>query len=176
MKIKKTKIEGVFILELEPRGDSRGYFTRVFAKEELALMGIKYNIVHINRSKTSEKGTIRGFHFQKSPMGEDKIVQCLDGAIFDVALDIRKNSKTYGKWVGVELSKENMKMLLVPKGCAHAFQTLKKDTIVEYFVTQYYAPKNESGIRWNDPAFNVKWPIKRAKLSDKDANWPLQKK
>ena len=125
---------------------------------------------------TVEKGTIRGLHYQSSPRREDKIVQCLAGAIFDVALDLRRNSPTFGKWVGEVLSAENKKMLLIPKGCAHAFQTLERDTLVEYFVTEYYSPDKEKGIRWNDPTFKIKWPITRAKLSDKDASWPLYSK
>jgi dTDP-4-dehydrorhamnose 3,5-epimerase len=173
MIIKKTKIEGVFVIDLEPRGDERGYFARVFAKEELAKHGIKYSIVHMNRSLTGDKGTIRGLHYQKYPKQEDKIVQCLQGSIFDVAVDLRKNSKTYGQWVGEILSAENKRMLLVPKGFAHGFQTLEKNCLVEYFVTQYYSPAYERGLRWNDPRFRIEWPIKKAILSEKDANWPL---
>lgn len=177
MKVTKTKLENVYIIDPEPRGDSRGYFARVFGKDELKKFNISYgNIVQINRSLTVEKGTIRGLHFQKPPKQEDKIVQCLKGSIFDVALDIRKNSKTYGQWVGCELSEENKRMLLVPKGFAHAFQTLSKNTVVEYFVSQYYSPDKEDGIRWNDPMFNIKWPIKKAIVSDKDAAWKLIKK
>lgn len=172
MKIKKTKIEGVYIIDLEPRGDARGYFTRVFCKDELKKAGISYNIVQINRSKTEKKGTIRGLHFQKSPKQEDKIVQCLVGSVFDVALDLRKNSPTFGKWVGEELSADNKKMLLIPKGVAHGFQTLEKNCTVEYFVSQFYSPQKESGVRWNDPMFKIKWPIKKAITSEKDGNWP----
>ena len=175
MKFKKTKIEGVYIVELEPRVDARGYFTRVFGKDELGKE-IKFNIVQMNRTMTRQKGTIRGFHYQTSPRQEDKIVQCLRGKIFDVALDIRINSKTYGKWVGVELSEKNMKMLLIPKGCAHAFESLTENTVVEYFVTGFYSPRNERGVRWNDPLFKVDWPIKKAKVSDKDDAWPLREK
>ena len=176
MIVKKTKIEGVFVIDLEPRGDQRGYFARVFAKEELAKHNISYNIVHVNRSLTAKKGTIRGLHFQKSPKQEDKIVQCLQGSVFDVAIDLRKKSKTYGQWVGEVLSAENKRMLLVPKGFAHGFQTLEKNCLVEYFVSQYYFPEYESGLRWDDPYFSINWPIKKAKVSDKDAHWPLFKK
>lgn len=171
MKITKTKIEGVYLLELEPREDGRGYFARVFGKDELIKQGIKYNIVQINRSLTAERGTIRGLHYQRFPKQEDKIIQCLQGSIFDVALDLRKNSKTYGEWIGQELSDKNKKMLLVPKGCAHGFQTLEKDSLVEYFVSQYYSPSFERGIRWNDSQFEINWPIKKAKVSNKDASW-----
>jgi dTDP-4-dehydrorhamnose 3,5-epimerase len=176
MIIRKTKIEGVYLINLEPRKDGRGYFTRVFAKEELEKNGIKYDIVHINRSLTEKKGTIRGFHFQKSPKEENKIVQCLQGSIFDVALDLRKSSKTYGKWFGAVLDAKNKAMLMIPKGCAHAFQTLEKNTVVEYFVSQYYSPVHERGIRWDDPAFKVKWPVKKIIVSEKDGLWVHVKK
>jgi len=173
MKYTETKIKGVYVITAEPREDERGYFSRVFAKEELKKLGVSYSIVHINRSLTKEKGTIRGLHFQKKSRAEDKIIQCLEGKIFDVAVDLRKNSKTYGLWIGKVLDSKSKKMLLVPKGCAHGFQTLEKNSIVEYFVTEYYSPSHELGIRYNDPYFSIKWPIKKAILSEKDQNWPL---
>jgi dTDP-4-dehydrorhamnose 3,5-epimerase len=176
MIIKKTKIEGVYLIDPEPRGDNRGYFARVFAKEELAKYGISYNIAHINRSLTAQKGTIRGLHMQTSPKQEDKLVQCLQGSIFDVAVDLRKKSKTYGKWVGEILSADNKRMLLVPKGFAHGFQTLEKNCLVEYFVTQKYSPEHEKGFRWNDPTLHIEWPIKKAILSEKDGSWPMREK
>ncbi|MCX6782628.1 MAG: dTDP-4-dehydrorhamnose 3,5-epimerase [Candidatus Levybacteria bacterium] len=172
MKFTETKIKGVYIIEPEPREDSRGYFARVFAKEELAKIGIDYSIVHINRSLSTEKGVIRGLHYQKEPHAEDKIVQCLGGKIFDVAVDIRKDSETYGQWVGEILDPSNKKMLLVPKGCAHGFQTLEENSVVEYFVTEYYKPESERGIKYNDAAFNIAWPITDAIVSEKDGNWP----
>ncbi len=172
MIFKKTKIEGVFIIEPELKKDSRGYFARIFAKEELKKSGVSFSLVHINRSLSKDKGVIRGLHFQRKPKEEDKIIQCLEGKIFDVAVDIRKNSKTYGQWVGEVIDAKNKKMILIPKGCAHGFQTLEKNSLVEYFVTQYYSPTHERGIRYNDPAFGIKWPIKNAILSEKDRNWP----
>ena len=172
MKITQTKIEGVFIIELEQREDSRGYFARVFAKEKLKKTGVDFSIVHINRSLSKEKGVIRGIHYQKEPKEEDKIIQCLAGKIFDVALDIRPGSKTFGQWVSEILTPDNKKMLLLPKGCAHGFQTLEENSVVEYFVTEYYAPEFENGIRYNDPRFGIEWPIKDAVLSEKDTNWP----
>lgn len=175
MIIEETKIEGVYVITQEPRVDERGYFARIFAKEELRKQNINFNIVHANRSLTIQKGMIRGMHYQKYPKQEDKLVQCVRGSIFDVALDLRKGSKTYGKWVGEVLSEENKKMLLVPKGFAHGFQALEKNCLVEYFVTQYYAANYERGIRWNDPAFAIDWPVKKAILSEKDAKWPLFK-
>lgn len=172
MKIIKTKIKGVFIIETEPRVDERGYFARVFAKEVLNANGISYNIVHINRSLTKTRGTIRGTHYQIKPRQEDKIIQCIQGKILDVAVDLRPKSKTFGKWVSVELSGENKKMFLIPKGCGHAFQTLTPNCLIEYFVSEYYSPEHERGILWNDPFFKIDWPIKRPVLSDKDKNWP----
>lgn len=176
MKFTKTKIKGVYIITPEPREDPRGYFTRVFAKEELKKLGIVFNIVHINRSLSVDKGLIRGLHYQKYPKSEDKIIQCLQGKIFDVVIDLRRNSKTFGQWMGEILDPVNKKMLLVPKGCAHGFQALEGNSIVEYFVTQYYTPSYEQGIRYNDPFFNIEWPIKKAIVSDKDGSWPDFKK
>lgn len=176
MKITKTKIEGVFIIEPEPREDGRGYFARIFAKEELKKVGVDFSIVHINRSLSKEKGVIRGVHYQSKPKEEDKIIQCLEGKIFDVVVDIRKDSKTYGQWFSQILDSQNKKMLLIPKGCAHGFQTLEKNTNVEYFVTEYYAPDFESGIRYDDPSFSIGWPIKKTIVSEKDASWPDFKK
>lgn len=172
MKIHRTKISDVYILEVEPRVDDRGYFTRVFAKEILKASKIPYDIVHINRSLTKRKGTIRGIHYQVKPREEDKIIQCIQGKIFDVAVDLRPRSKTFGKWVGVELSGENKKMLLVPKGCGHAFETLTPNCLIEYFVSEYYSPEHERGAPWNDPFFKIDWPIKRATLSEKDKKCP----
>lgn len=171
MKITQTKIKGVYIIELEPREDKRGYFARVFAKEELRKKGISFSIVHINRSLSKEKGVIRGLHYQRPPHAEDKIIQCLRGKIFDVVVDIRRNSKTYGQWAGHVLDPKSKKMLLVPKGCAHGFQTLEEDSLVEYFVTEYYSPKYEEGIRYTDPNFGIDWPIKTAIVSEKDRSW-----
>lgn len=176
MKFKKTKIEGVYVIEPQPREDDRGYFARVFAKEELKKAGIDFSIVHINRSLSKDVGIIRGMHYQKKPKEEDKIIQCLQGEIFDVSLDLRTDSKTYGQWFGETLNRENKTMMLIPKGCAHGFQTLKENTIVEYFVTEFYVSSFEEGVRYNDPKFNIKWPIKEAILSEKDANWPDYRK
>jgi len=175
MKFKETKIEGLYIIEPELKIDERGYFARIFCKNEFKKIGFDFNIVQINRSLTKKRGTIRGLHFQKPPKSEDKIVVCLKGKIFDVALDLRKNSLTFGKWVGVELSEGNKKIFLIPKGFAHGFQTLTDDCEILYFMSEFYSPKYEGGIRWDDPFFNIKWPIKNPILSEKDKNWPLFK-
>ena len=173
MRLLPTRLPGLYRAQLDPRGDARGYFARVFDLETIRQVDPTFGIVQINRSLTAARGTIRGLHFQRPPRAEDKLVQCLQGAIFDVAVDMRPESLTYLQWVGQELSAENKEMLLVPKGFAHAFQTLTEDCIVEYFVTEYYSPEYEGGLRWNDPAIAIRWPIERPATSEKDAAWPL---
>lgn len=172
---KTTKIDGVQTIELEPKKDDRGYFTRIFSQEE-ALKKINFNLVQINQSLTLKKGTIRGLHFQKPPYGEAKIVQVIRGAIYDVALDIREGSKTYGRWIAEELSERNQKILYIPNGIAQGFQTLTGNCLVQYFMSEFYYPRYSTGIRWNDPMFEIRWPLVKPKLSEKDANWPLFKK
>ncbi len=169
-----TKLKGVYVVEWEPKGDERGFFGRNFAKEEFAAQGIEYNIVHINRSFNRDKGTTRGFHIQLPPKAEDKLMQCIRGRIYDVVLDLRKNSPTYGEWVSVELTEDNRKMILVPKGCANGIQTMEDNSALQYFVTEVYSAEHERGVRFNDPAFKVKWPSATPSvISEKDANWPL---
>ncbi len=174
MKFTQTKINGVWIIELEPRMDERGYFTRNFAKEEFAKQGIDYNIVHINRSLSKVKGTTRGLHYQVPPKAEDKMLQCLRGRIFWAVADIRKGSPTYGQWLTVELSPDKFNMVICPKGCVNGIQVLENDSELQYFVTEAYSPEHERGLRWNDPFFAIEWPFKTPTIiSDKDANWPL---
>jgi dTDP-4-dehydrorhamnose 3,5-epimerase len=173
MIFKKTKIEGLYIIESELGVDQRGYFSRVFCKKELAEIGLKFEIVQINRSLNKKKGTIRGMHFQRPPKAEDKIVQCVRGAIYDVAIDLRKDSKTYGQWVAEELTEDNGKMFFIPKGFAHGFQSLKNNSEILYFLSEFYSPEHESGVRWNDPFFNIKWPAKNPFILERDKNWPL---
>jgi len=168
-----TKIAGVYGVTLEPRRDTRGYFARVFDMTRMREVDPKFQIVQINRSLTQAPGTVRGLHYQRAPKAEDKLVQCLQGKIFDVAVDLRRDSPTYRQWVGRELSAENKELFLVPKGCAHGFQTLTDDCLVEYFVSEYYAPETEGGVRWNDPAIGVDWPLADPFTSEKDAAWPL---
>lgn len=175
MKFKETKIKGLYIIEPELNIDKRGYFTRIFCRNKFKKNGINFKIVQVNRSLTKKKGTIRGLHFQKKPRAEDKIICCIKGAIYDVAVDLRKKSPTYSQWVAVELSEDNKKMFLIPKGFAHGFQTLTDNCEVLYFMSEYYSPKYGSGIRWNDSLFNIKWPTKNPILSEKDKNWPLMK-
>lgn len=171
MKFRATKIQGVYIIEPEPRVDKRGYFIRAFCGEEMEKFGINFNIVQVNRSFTKKKGTIRGLHYQASPHWEDKIIQCIQGDIYNVVLDLRRNSHTFGKWISEKLSERNKKIILVPKGCANGIQTLTNNCEIEYFMSEYYSPQSGTGIRWDDPFFKIKWPLKRIFLSEKDKNW-----
>ena len=169
----KTKIKGLYITELELKKDERGSFARIFGQDELAREGLNFKIVQANRSLTLTKGTIRGMHFQKEPNAEDKIVQCLRGRVYDVVIDLRKNSPTYGQWLAEELSEDNSKMFYIPKGFAHGFQTLTDNCEMQYFMSEFYSSEHASGIRWDDPIFNITWPVAVTDLSDKDKKWPL---
>ena len=176
MKFQKTKIQGLYIIEPELKIDERGDFRRIFCQKELAKIGIKFKLVQVNQSFNKKIGTLRGLHFQKEPKAEDKIVQCLKGAIYDVAIDLRKDSPTYGQWVAEELTEENKKLFLMPKGFAHGFHSLWDNSEILYFLSEFYSPEYESGVRWNDPFFNIKWPLKPTVISKKDENWPLVNK
>ncbi|MBI4114833.1 MAG: dTDP-4-dehydrorhamnose 3,5-epimerase [Candidatus Niyogibacteria bacterium] len=169
----QLKIKGAYSIILEPYLDERGFFAKNFCKDEFARAGIPFEIVQANVSLTKKKGTIRGMHFQTAPKAEDKIVVCLRGKIYDIALDLRKDSSTYGQWHSEELSEENKKMMLIPKGCAHGFQALTDDCLVQYFMSEFYSPDYASGVRWNDPAFHIEWPMPPTLLSEKDKNWPV---
>jgi dTDP-4-dehydrorhamnose 3,5-epimerase len=172
MKFTKTKIEGLYLIGPEPKNDERGYFARIFCQEELKKNGLTFNVRQANRSFSEKKGTLRGMHFQKAPRAEDKIVQCLRGKIFDVAVDMRKDSKTFGQWVAEELTQDNQKMFLIPKGLAHGFQALTDQCEVLYLMSEFYSPEHASGIRWNDPFLNIIWPMENPIVSEKDKNWP----
>lgn len=176
MKIIETKIKGLYIIEPELKTDERGYFTRIFCQEELAKARLDFKIVQANRSLTFKKGTIRGMHFQKEPRAEDKIVQCLRGRVYDVAIDLRKNSLTYSQWVAEELSEDNKRMFYIPKGFAHGFQTLTNNCEIQYFVSEFYSSERESGVRWDDQFYKIKWPLEVSNISDKDKKWPLTNK
>lgn len=168
-----TKFKEVFEIEPELVPDARGYFYRNFAAEELRKTGIDSPVVHINRGYNKAKGTIRGFHYQTAPKAEDKILQAFSGAFYDIVIDLRRDSATFKQWQGFELSAERRNMLIVPKGYAHGIQTLTDDCEVQYFITEYYSPEHERGIRYNDPQFNFVWPLgEPTVLSHKDASWP----
>lgn len=155
-------------------GDNRGFFAETYHRAKLADLGIEIDFVQDNHSLSAKAGTVRGLHFQAPPHAQAKLVRCGRGAIFDVAVDIRRGSPTYGQWVGTELSAENGHQLLVPAGFAHGFVTLQPDSEIIYKCSDYYAPDTEGAIRWDDPAIGIVWPLKgEAVLNERDAEAPL---
>ena len=176
MKILNTKIDGVMVVEPTVFGDHRGWFTETYSQNKFSEAGIDLNFVQDNHSYSAAKGTLRGLHYQLNPKAQSKLVRCTKGSIFDVAVDIRIGSPTYGQWFGIELSSENKKQLLIPKGFAHAFMTLTDDVEVQYKVDELYSPENDRGIIWNDPSIKIQWPIDITPiLSEKDKKAPLLK-
>jgi dTDP-4-dehydrorhamnose 3,5-epimerase len=176
MKTTSNILEGVIIVEPDVFGDSRGWFMESYNKEKFRKSGIYNEFIQDNQSLSITKGTLRGLHYQLNPKAQTKLVRCTRGTIFDVAVDIRKGSSTFGKWIGVELSAENKKQLLIPKGFAHGFMTLTDNVEVLYKVDELYSPECDRGIAWNDPLINIEWPIDiRPVLSTKDKKAPLLK-
>lgn len=173
MKLIPTQIAGCHRIQLEPIRDARGDFTRVLEVEALRAIDPGFRLVRVNRSLTRQRGAIRGLHYQVAPHDEDKVVQCLRGRVFDVCVDLRPASPTYRQWEGAELSHENQELIWIPRGCAHGFQTLTEDCLVEYFCSDVYSPQHERGARWNDPTLAIAWPLACTQTSEKDAAWPL---
>ena len=164
----RTPVEGAYTIELEKRGDERGFFARVFCKREFAEVGLITKFVQVNNSTSADRGTLRGMHYQLAPKPETKLVRCVRGSLFDVVLDLRKESPTFGQSFGAELSAENRLMMYVPKGCAHGFLTLTDDSEVIYLVDEFYSPENERIVRYDDPRFRIEWPAEVRVISDKD--------
>jgi dTDP-4-dehydrorhamnose 3,5-epimerase len=173
MIFKKTTIMGAYVVGIEPRGDERGFFARGFCRKEFEAHGLNPNIAQANIGVSRQRGTLRGLHYQVPPHAEAKLVRCTAGAVFDVIVDLRPASASYRKWLGVELAADTRTMLYVPEGCAHGYLTLADDTEIFYLVSQFYSAGAERGLRWNDPAFGIEWPITQALvISDKDRRWP----
>ena len=170
-----TKLEGVFILEPKVFGDHRGYFMETYSSRVFQELGIDADFVQDNESFTAQKGTLRGLHFQNAPMAQTKIVRVLQGAVLDVAVDLRKGSPTYLQWVAVELSEENKRMFYIPRGFAHGFLTLTDNVKFVYKVDHLYSPEHDRSIRFDDPTIGVQWGIDDPILSKKDENAPLLK-
>lgn len=175
MQIIKTVIGDLYIIEPKLHGDHRGWFTETYSYEKLTEYGINMTFIQDNHSFSAQKGTLRGLHFQLNPKSQTKLVRCTRGGILDVAVDIRKDSPTYKKWLAVELSEENKKQLLVPKGFAHGFITLTENVEVQYKVDEYYSPENDRSIRFDDPEIGIDWGIENPVLSEKDLKAPLLK-
>jgi len=168
----ETPVSGAYVIDLEKKGDERGFFARAFCVNEFREHGLVTEFVQINNSLSATEATLRGMHYQLGDDAETKIVRCLSGVLYDVVLDLRDDSPTFGKSFGAELTPENRRMMYVPKGCAHGFITLAPDTEALYFVDAFYAPDAERGVRWDDPLFNIEWPREPVVLSEKDRNHP----
>ena len=172
MKFIATALAGACAIEIERQEDDRGFFARTFCGDEFAAHGLHPAFVQCNVSFTARKGTLRGMHFQQKPHEEAKLVRCTRGAIYDVIVDIRPGSPTFKRWAAFELTSENRKMLYVPEGFAHGFQTLEDDTEVFYQMSETYHPGLAHGVRWNDPAFAIRWPVADPIVSRRDADYP----
>jgi dTDP-4-dehydrorhamnose 3,5-epimerase len=171
MKFIETDLKGAYIIDLEPRKDDRGFFARTFCKREFKEITHTKEFVQFNHSMSARKGTLRGMHYQVPPSSEIKLIRCIRGKVFDVIIDLRSGSPTFLKHIGVILSEENMKMIYVPEGFAHGFQTLEDNAQMIYHHTEYYNPENERGLHHKDPVLNIEWPLAPVNLSDKDQKY-----
>lgn len=172
MRFIETSLPGAFLIELEKREDERGFFARFFCTREFEEKGLETCFVQVNNSFSKEKGTLRGMHYQLEPHAEVKIVRCIQGSFYDVILDLRPDSPTFGKSFGAVLSQQNRTMMYVPRGFAHGFLTLEPDSEVLYLVSHPYVAQGERGIRWNDPRFSICWPDTPSVVSDRDRSHP----
>jgi dTDP-4-dehydrorhamnose 3,5-epimerase len=164
----ETKLKGAFVIEPVPVADERGFFARTWCRQEFESHGLCSRLAQSSISFNKRRGTLRGMHYQSAPNEEAKLVRCTMGAIYDVIIDLRRDSPTFKRWVGVELTAENRRMLYVPEGFAHGLQTLTDDTEVFYQMSEYFAPESARGVRWNDPAFAIEWPASVTIISDRD--------
>jgi len=173
MKFTKTSLEGVILIEPAVFFDNRGFFLESYSQKEFEKNGINIQFVQDNHSRSNVVGTIRGMHYQDPPFAQSKLLRVTKGKIYDVVLDIRKSSPTFGQWKGFELSASNFQILFVPAGFAHGFATVEPETEVQYKVDKFYSPAHDRGIRWDDPQVNIKWPVSNPQLSEKDSRLPL---
>lgn len=173
MIFRETSLPGAFVIEVQRLEDDRGFFGRIFCRREFLAHGLNPGVVQCSISFNRKAGTLRGMHYQEAPHAEDKLIRCSRGALYDVIIDLREGSPTFRKWEAVELTEDNRRMLYVPKGFAHGFQTLADHTEVIYQMSEFYHPESARGVRWNDPAFGIRWPAAdREILSDRDRDWP----
>ena len=172
MKLIETKLKGAFIIEPEIIEDKRGFFSRIWCKKEFQSLGLDPNLAQISIAFNKKKGTIRGMHFQLPPHEEVKIVQCTRGSIYDVIIDLRRSSKTFKEWFGVKITADDYKLIYIPKGFAHGYETLEDNTEVIYHMSEFFEPKYYSGVRWNDPVFDIRWSnVKDVIVSEKDSSY-----
>jgi len=173
MKFIEAPLSGAYVIELEPIRDERGLFARTFCQQEFSQIGFHKQIVQINHSVTRKKGAIRGMHYQRPPVCETKLIRCVQGGVFDVMVDLRAGCPTFLHHHGVELSKENMRMVFIPEGFAHGFQALSDDAELVYHHSAVYSPEHEMGLRFDDPAMMINWPLPAGTISPKDQSYPL---
>jgi dTDP-4-dehydrorhamnose 3,5-epimerase len=168
----ETKLKGAFLIEPERLEDERGFFARTWCQRELAAHGLRATWVQSSISFNKSKATLRGMHYQAAPYEETKLVRCTAGAIYDVIVDLRPGSETHRQWLGVELTAANRRLLYIPQGVAHGFETLTDDAEVFYEISEFYRPESGRGVRWDDPVLGIEWPLKAAILSDRDRSYP----
>ena len=172
MKFTETELAGAWFVDVEPHSDERGFFARTWCRREFEEHGIDSDFVQASVSYNRVTGTLRGMHFQRAPFDETKLVRCVSGAIYDVIVDLRRDGATFGRWLGVELSAANRRALLVPKGFAHGFVTLADNSEVFYQISAFYTPGHAGGLRYDDPALGIDWPVPVRVINDKDRSWP----
>jgi dTDP-4-dehydrorhamnose 3,5-epimerase len=172
MTFEETGVDGVWLIGVDPHVDERGFFARTWDEGEFARRGLDHVLAQCSISHNRVRGTLRGLHFQSAPHEEAKLIRCTAGAIFDVAVDLRPDSPTFTRWIGIDLTAENRAQLYVPRGCAHGFMTLEDGSEVFYQIAGAYAPEFASGVRWNDPAFDISWPIEPVVMNDRDRAYP----
>lgn len=168
----ETKLPGVFEIHIEPNSDARGFFARTWCQREYELRGLKGELVQCSLSSNKQKGTLRGLHYQIAPHEETKLIRCTAGAIYDVVVDLRPKAKTYKQWIAATLTAEKHNMMYVPEGCAHGFLTLEDGSEVTYQISEFWAPESARGVRWDDPAFQIQWPVKVEVISERDRTYP----
>ena len=172
MRFVKTRLEGAFIIEPDAQADDTGFYVRSWCQHEFEFLGLNKRPVQSNVSFNKKRGTLRGLHYQADPYSEAKLVRCTLGAVYDVIVDLRQESPTYLQWMSAELTQKNRRLLYVPEGFAHGFMTLRDNTEVFYQMTQFYMPEFSRGIRWDDPQFDIRWPMQVSVISEKDGRYP----
>lgn len=172
MKFTETPLRGAYVIEMEPHRDERGYFARTFCRAEFEAHGLNPRLEQSSTSFNLRRGTLRGLHYQAAPFEEAKLVRCARGALYDLIVDLRPESESFRKWFAVELTASNLRMLYVPEGFAHGFQTLEDETEVLYHISEAYRPEHARGVRWNDPGFDFRWPIMERVMSERDQSFP----
>jgi dTDP-4-dehydrorhamnose 3,5-epimerase len=168
----ETKLQGAYIIDIEPKADQRGFFARAWCQQEFKAHGLNPSVVQINVGFSHKRATLRGMHYQTAPCAEVKLVRCSLGAIYDVIIDLREDSPTHKQWIGLELTQDNHRMLYVPEGFAHGYMTLADNSEMSYQTTQFFSREHATGVRYNDPAFAIDWPLQVQVISEQDQNWP----